>query len=231
MTWQRFPSRIITPLVDKVIVVSQEQKQKLNNNKTVVIPCGIDTGLFQPMPRAEARIKLNLPPDKKLVMWVGEATRPEKRLDIAEAAIDLAREKDPAIELVKVSRQPRQMMPVYMNACDVLLLVSDGEGSPMVIKEAMACNLPIVSTAVGDVPEVIGGTRGCFLCTQEPADVAEKIHLALNNRERTNGRGKINYLQQGETAKKILAIYEEVLHKKKHLPAMSFKLSKGKNDR
>jgi len=102
-----------------------------------------------------------------------------------------------------------------MNACDVLVLVSDGEGSPMVIKEAMACNLPIVSVPVGDVPEVLGNTEGCYLCTQEPQDVAEKLELALRRGKRTNGRKTISHLEIGAISRRIITVYRNVL-KEKH---------------
>jgi len=214
-TWQRFPSRIITPLVNKVILVSQQQKKKLGCEKAEVIPCGIDFNFFQPMPREEARKKLNLPQDKKLVCWVGQNTRPEKRFDIVQAAVAIAQKKDPDIEFVLVSGKPPDVVPVYMNACDVILLVSDGEGSPMVIKEAMACNLPIVSVPVGDVPEVIGGTDGCYLCSQDPEDVAEKLALALQFRKRTDGREKISHMEIGAIARRIISVYEDLLRQKK----------------
>ena len=214
MTWERFPCRMITPLVDKVIVVSQEQKRKLGYKKAVVIPCGIDFDLFSPMPRDETRRKLNLSPEKKLVLWAGEYLRPEKRYDIVEAGVALARERAPSVERVLSSRQPHDLVPLDMNACDVLLLVSDGEGSPMVIKEAMACNMPIVSVPVGDVAEVIGGTDGCYLCSQDPSDVAEKLRLALSRPGRTNGREVIKHMEQGSIAKRIIALYKEVLQEK-----------------
>ncbi|HEY40925.1 MAG TPA: glycosyltransferase family 4 protein [Dehalococcoidia bacterium] len=213
-TWERFPSRMITPLVDKVILVSEEQKQKLGYEKAVVIPCGIDFDVFRPMPQAEARAKVNLPPEKKLVLWVGEFSRPEKRFDIVQAAVEIAREKDPSIELVLVWDKPHDLIPVYMNACDALFLVSDGEGSPMVIKEAMACNTPVVSVPVGDVADVIGGTDGCYLCSQDPNDVAEKLILAINHPGRTNGREMISHMEQSNIAKRIVAVYEELLQEK-----------------
>jgi glycosyltransferase involved in cell wall biosynthesis len=215
MTWQRIPSRLIIPFVNMVILVSQEQKEKLRCEKAEVIPCGVNFDLFKPTPKDKAREKLNLPLDKKLVLWVGQHTRPEKRFDIVQAAVAQARERDPSIELVLVSGQPHELVPIYCNACDVLPLVSDGEGSPMVIKEAMACNLPIVSVPVGDVPEVIGGTDGCYLCTQEPLNIAEKLHLALRNGKRTNGREKIKHLELSIIAKRIITLYREVLREKK----------------
>jgi len=215
MTKERFSCRIITPLVDRVILVSQEQKKKLKFEKAVVIPCGVDFDLFSPMPRDEARRKLGLSPDKKLVIWAGDHSRPEKRFEIVEAAVTLAKKKDQATELILVSGKPHDVVPLYMNACDVLLLVSDGEGSPMVIKEAMACNLPVVSVPVGDVPEVIGGTDGCYFCSQDPSDVAEKLAFALSYPRRTNGRKQIEHMEQGVIARRIIAVYEEVLREKK----------------
>jgi teichuronic acid biosynthesis glycosyltransferase TuaC len=217
MTWQRIPSRLIIPLVDRVILVSEQQREKLGckNGKAAVIPCGVDLQLFQPASGEEARKQLGLPLDKKLVLFFGHS-RPEKRYDIAKAAIDLVRKEDPAVELVLVSNKPHESMPAYMSACDALLLVSDGEGSPTVIKEAMACNLPVVSVAVGDVPAVIGGVDGCYLCKQEPGDAAEKILLALRRGQRTNGRQKVASLEDSVIAKRILAVYREVVPDEKH---------------
>ena len=214
MTWQRIPSRLIIPFMDRVILVSEEQKKKLKCKKADVIPCGINFDLFKPVARDKAREELNLPLDKKLVLWLGQHSRPEKRFDIIQAALDLAQKKDPTIDLVTVAGQPHEIVPGYMNACDVLPLVSDGEGSPMVIKEAMACNLPIVSVPVGDVPEVIKGTDGCYLCSREPADVAEKLLIAMNHPGRTNGREKIKNMEQSIIAKRIMAVYKEVIREK-----------------
>ncbi|MFA5309037.1 MAG: glycosyltransferase family 4 protein [Dehalococcoidales bacterium] len=214
MTWQRFPSRFITPLVDQVILVSEEQKRKLGCQTAEIIPCGINLDFFKPVPREEARQKLNLPMDKKLVLWVGNHRRPEKRYDIVEKAIALAKAKDPSVELVLVDGKPHDVVPLYMSAGDAVLLVSDAEGSPMVIHEAMACNLPIVSVPVGDVPEVIGGTEGCYLCTQDPADVADKLALALQFTGRTSGRENIKYMEEGHTARRILNLYRKVLQQR-----------------
>jgi glycosyltransferase involved in cell wall biosynthesis len=206
-TWQRVPSRLITPLVNRVIVVSEEQKRKLGFKNIQVIPCGIDLEFFKPVPREIARSRLGLAPERKLVVWAGNHLRPEKRFDIVEAAIALARQKDPAIELVLVSGKPHDVVPLYMSACDVLLLVSDAEGSPMVIKEAMACNLAIVSVPVGDVVDVIGETDGCYICRRDPVDVAEKLILALSRSERTSGRERVTHLDEPVIARRIIDVY------------------------
>ena len=174
-SWQALPSRIISRMVDRVIVRTREMKDKMGIEKAEIIPAGVDFDMFKPMPRNKCRRRLGLPLDKKLVLWAGEHARPIKRYDIVEKALAILQQKMPETELVLATGHPLDMVPLYMNACDVLVLVSNAEGSPNVVKESMACNLPVVSVPVGDVPEVIGETEGCYLCTQDPEDAAEKL--------------------------------------------------------
>jgi teichuronic acid biosynthesis glycosyltransferase TuaC len=97
-----------------------------------------------------------------------------------------------------------------MNACDVLVLASDFEGSPVVIKEAMACNLPVVSVDVGDVAQVIAGVQGCYICRREPGDVAEKLSRVLDRLQRTDGRRAVQHLGVDTTVDSLLRVYEEL---------------------
>jgi teichuronic acid biosynthesis glycosyltransferase TuaC len=104
----------------------------------------------------------------------------------------------------------------YYNASDVMVLPSYHEGSPNVIKEAMACNCPIVATDVGDVKWVLGDTEGCYIAGFEPDDFAEKLRLALGFAEtkgKTSGRYRILELglDSDTIAKKIVVVYESVL--------------------
>ena len=214
-TWQAPVCRMVSQLVDRSIVVSPEMKEKGRLGKSHVIPCGIDFELFKPIPREQARAELNLPKDKKLVLYAGEYFRPIKRFDIVQEAMKLLQERASDVELVLVSKKPLSVVPRYMSACDILVLVSDGEGSPMVIKEAMACNLPIVSVPAGDVPDVIGGTESCYLCSQDPRDVAEKMELALERGRRTNGREKIAGMEIGAISRRIMSLYDDVLREKR----------------
>jgi glycosyltransferase involved in cell wall biosynthesis len=201
--------------VDRAIVVSPEMKEKGRLARAEVIPCGVDFELFKPMPKDRAREELDLPRDKKLVLFAGEYFRPIKRFDLVQQSVNLLRERDPEVELVLVAKKPLHEVPKYMSACDAFVLLSDGEGSPQVIKESMACNLPIVAVPVGDVPEVIGGTDGCYLCSQDPADVAEKLALALGRGQRTEGRAKIAHVEMGAIARRIGACYEDLIEEKR----------------
>lgn len=213
--WQAPLCRRVSPLMDSIIVVSQEMKEKGQLESSHVIPCGIDFEMFKPMPREKAREELKLPQNKKLVLFCGEYFRPIKRFDIVRKAMWVLQQNEPDADLVVCSKKPLTEVPKYMNACDVLVLVSDGEGSPMVIKEAMACNLPIVAVPAGDVRDVIGTTKGCYICSQDPYEVAEKLDLVLHEDGRTGGREKIKNMEIGAISRQIISVYQDVLHQKR----------------
>jgi len=105
---------------------------------------------------------------------------------------------------------------LLMNAVDVVLMTSFSEGSPQFIKEAMACNCPIVSVPVGDVPDVINEVEGCYISTYEAADIVAKLKQALKLEKRTEGRNRIIELGlDSETvAKRILEVYNRTINDK-----------------
>ncbi len=209
-SWVGVLCRMLAPLADAVTVTSQQHKDWLGRKDAAVIPCGVDLDLFVPRPREEARALLGLPEDKRLVLFAA-IPRPEKRLDLAVAAVELLRRDDPQVQLVLATNVPHEQMPWYMNACDVLVFPSEYEGSPVVIKEAMACNLPIVSTDTGDVAQVVSRTEGCYISQRDPVDLARKLRLALDRRQRTNGRAVILSLNLDTTIAGVLRVYARVL--------------------
>jgi len=208
-SFQRTLSRLVSARADLNVAVSAEVMQRLRG-RSCVIPCGVDLGRFRPVDIGEARSRLNLPADRKLVLFAA-AMRPEKRFDLVQEAFALVQRQLPEVQLVVVSNQPPELVPLYMNACDVLVLASRKEGSPQVVKEAMACNLPIVSTAVGDVREVIAGIEGCYICTADPQDIADKLAAALAFGRRTDGRKRVEDLSMGRVAERIVEAYGQVL--------------------
>lgn len=222
--WTAPLSRWTSRRVNRTIATSARVQEALGLPGVDVAPCGVDTGLFAPMPQADARAALGLPQDAKLVLFVG-MRRPEKRLDLAEAVVAEVQARQALgqvpegsspgvvqdVRLVVAHNEPHERIPLYMNACDVLILASDGEGSPMVIKEAMACGLPIVSVDVGDVAAVIGGTDGCYVVDREVPALADGLISALHFGRRTAGRAAIMPLSLDAIAARIEEIYRDVL--------------------
>jgi glycosyltransferase involved in cell wall biosynthesis len=193
-----------------VIVKSAAMKARVRADRTEVIPNGVDMNVFRPLERGDALRKTRFT-GKKNVIFVGNPQRPEKNFALAREAVGLL--QDRSVELHALYRHPHDALPAFMNAADVLLLTSLYEGSPNVIKEAMACNCPIVATAVGDIPWVIGETEGCFLADPTPEDVASKVHCALAFNRRTNGRQRVIDLGlDGDTiARRIVDVYRTLI--------------------
>jgi glycosyltransferase involved in cell wall biosynthesis len=207
--YQGWLCKLLAPLVDRVIVTSADHKARLGYAPARIIPCGVDLTLFAPRPRDEARRALGWAPATRTVLWLGDP-RPEKRLDLVRGAFERLAQRCSDVELEIVSRVPHDQVPTYMNAAHALILPSDAEGSPVVIKEAMACNLPIVGVDVGDVAQVIAGVEGCYLAERTVEDLADKLALALQH-EHSAGRAAIQHLQTGAEAQAILALYRELV--------------------
>lgn len=210
--WTAPLCRLTGRLADYTIATSPRVAEALRLPGVEVLPCGVDAGLFRPMPQQEARRQLGLPAAAPLLLFVG-APRPEKRLPLIREAYALLRRELPAAQLILVHDEPRERIPLYMNACDVLVLASVAEGAPMVVREAMACNLPIVTTDVGDVAELFAGLPGHYIAEARPEALAEKLRLALTFRGRTQGRGRVLPWSLDAIAARLEAIYRQVSDK------------------
>ena len=202
--------------VDLLISVCKDLIEVLNfRGKSTVKPPGVDLELFKPLNKLECRRKLNLDKDKDIVFFPADIKSPKRRtqkgFDILQTAFALLPREN--VLLTTGGSISHQDMPLYMNASDVVVQTSNFEASPMIIKEAMACNVPIVSTDVGDTKEIVGNTEGCFVCEREPEDIAQKMRLALDYGKRTNGRKRIEELGLGlqQIAQTIIKIYGEII--------------------
>lgn len=169
-------------IANGVIVMTEEMKKASNRSDAWIIPFGANTDIFKPYPATLARTELNLPHDKKLVLFPWKPTRPEKRFWIAQEVVSLLR-SNYDVELLTIVNKPREIISRYMSACDVMLLTSEHEGSPLAVRESLACKLPVVSVDVGDVRKVVKKTRGGYIASDKVADLAEKVSWVFERRE------------------------------------------------
>lgn len=212
--------KIVTKVLQKIswrhiIVKSEDMRKTLNIASASVIPNGVATDIFYPMDKTECQKKLSWDITKKHILFVANPSRPEKNYILANEAFILLNNKQ--AELHSLSSVPNGQVPIWINAADVVVLTSLWEGSPNVIKEAMACDRPIVATNVGDIAWVFGDTEGCYLAQFDVKDVAEKIQLALQfsrSKGKTNGRQRIEALGLDSVtiANKIIDVYKKTIN-------------------
>ncbi len=174
---------------------------------SAVLPCGPGLERFGPLPRAEARRRLDLDPDGSYLFFPANPARPEKRHDrAAEVAVACG-----ADLLSGGSIEPEQM-PLWLNAANAVLVTSDYEGFGMAAVESLACEVPVLSTPVGIAPYALGGIDGC-LCAPFDADAwaaVAKGHLGAAE-PRVAGAARAAALSAGAMAERVTVAYRAVL--------------------
>jgi glycosyltransferase involved in cell wall biosynthesis len=207
-------SRIAHRLSSRGIVVSERLLAYLDDKaRCSVIPCGVDMDVFQPMDRSVARNALakakgsRFDENKKYILFSSTFDRPVKNPSLAiEAVKSLGKD----FELIEFRDYHDKDVVFLFNACDVLLLTSHTEGSPQVVKEAMACNRPVVTTDVGDVRTIIKETAGCFISAPEKTEIANNIIMALQFKH-TNGRDVIGDSYNNEVLiTRVIDVYNSI---------------------
>jgi teichuronic acid biosynthesis glycosyltransferase TuaC len=198
-----------------IIVKSDEMLQKLDNiRKVSLIPNGINMNEFYFIDQKVARKELRLNQEGKIALFISNPERPEKNYNLAREAIHLC---DCEITFIPVFNILPDKLKFYYSAADVLIMTSLHEGSPNVIKEAMACCCPIVSTDVGNVKWLFGTIKGYYITGFDPQEIALNILKAVDFREKngkTEGRERILKLGlDSETiATRIIEVYKKVLN-------------------
>ena len=150
-------------------------------------------------------------PTQKHVLFGAEPWRPEKRFALARAAMDQLGMDHDGVQLHVLDGLPHEAVPSWLNAADVVLITSIHEGSPNVVKEALACNVPVVSVDVGDVRERLEGIEGCFIAASSPDDLAAKLKQVLERGRRIDARDRARELSSDRVAARLRRIYEELL--------------------
>jgi teichuronic acid biosynthesis glycosyltransferase TuaC len=213
-------SRMVARQADAVIVVSEHMKRYLPRSAAAhVMPSGIDLELFRPQLRDQVRTAIGLPLDERLVLFVGNPALARKRFALAQAAVDALGPGQPVRLIVGWEMQHRQIADL-MSACDALIVTSMQEGSPNSVKEALACNLPVVSVPVGDVALRLKGVAGCELCPNDRVEtLAAALGRVLQRRERIEGRSAVEHLNEVLLTRQLIGIYRSVLPAREALEA------------
>jgi teichuronic acid biosynthesis glycosyltransferase TuaC len=209
---QRFVSRMVSSIADATIVVSPDIASRCPGT---VIPCGVDLEKFSRTERAQAREELGLSAAGKLVLFPFNPDRRLKRFDIAEAAVQLLRRRGMDVSILPVWNVVNERMPLYYSAADVMVLCSDTEGSPTSVKEALACDLPVVATDVGDVRSILTGIDGTEICEQNVESLTAGLERALKRHEQFafHSHLAMKRFDQSRTGRALMDVYTTVCAK------------------
>ena len=208
-----FLSRLSTLLSSYNIFVSarlvRSIPKKILNEKNIIIPMGYDSKLFKHINKSAARNMLSLDLKKKYVLFAGNYSKSVKGYPLARKVINLL---DESYELIKLDYAPYEKMVIYMNASDVLLMTSYQEGAPVIIKEALACDLPVISTDVGDVREIIEFVPGNFISKKRnPVKIANLIRRSIEMEPTNVGSKKMEKYTAKKMNNRVLGIYLDLL--------------------
>jgi glycosyltransferase involved in cell wall biosynthesis len=187
-----------------------------------VIPNGVDLSRFRPAAdpaeRRALRGELGFPPGARVVLFGADPARPRKRFPLAEAAAREAEQRLAAtpgplarpLRLVAVHDRPHDEVARMLRAADLLLFTSDVEGSPNIVKEAMASGLAVVSVDVGDTRARLEGVSGCRLARDTPEALGAAAAELLAGTEPRGGREAVAELSMERVAERVRALYASV---------------------
>lgn len=199
---------------DEVVVMTREMATVLDR-PAHVIPHGIDMETFQSKSTTSARKELGWDQEKRHVLFPYSADREIKDFPKAARVVATAQSTvDTDIELHTISGVEHSRMSDYYNATDVLLLTSKREGSPNVLREALACNTPVVGTDVGDVAERLDGVSPSAVCQSE-TELNEAVAEILADPRSSNGRQKAFQTSTERTGERLEGVYHRALGSEK----------------
>ncbi len=207
----RLATAPVLGLMDIVGAVSaalvQELPGRRARSRALVLPCGVDTGRFGPIPRVQARQALGLEPDRRYLLFPADPARGEKRYDLA-----LALARAAGAQLLTLGHVEPEEVPQWVNAADAVVVPSDREGFGLAVLEALACDVPVFATPVGIHAEALAGIAGA-LC--EPFSLqrwSEALASTLDSEDpRVEGRSRARSYSSEVMAGRVHAAWEQAL--------------------
>lgn len=208
--WQRCVSTAAA-LRCTPIVVSAAGRTRLHAAKATVIPMGVNTSLLRPDDRRAARRLLGWPEDGRYALLAGSRRNPVKGADLFDAAVREARAHLPELTGKALEGFSRNDVVLAFNAADVTVVASRSEGSPVTVRESLACETPVVSVDVGDVSSVIAQLPGCAIVARDPVSIADGICRAVLGPRDSTLRARAELTSRGAVAQQVLNVYRDAL--------------------
>ena len=207
--WQRHVSWLVSRR-SLPVFVSEEGRRALGHPSAAVIPTGVDTELFQPIDRRVARRRLGWEEDARYILLPGARSLPGKRVDLFDAAVAEVRKDVPCARGVALQGFSREQAALVLNAVDVTLMTSDREGSPVTVRESLACMTPVVSVEVGDVAAVVADLPGCGIFPRQARALAKGVLDALTAERDAELRRRAEQTSRRRVAERLAALYTDI---------------------
>jgi teichuronic acid biosynthesis glycosyltransferase TuaC len=208
--WQRMVSAVVARR-SVPIFVHRAGAQLLWCRSGHVIPVGVDTDAFVPADRSAMRDRLGWNEEARYLLFPGSRHNQVKRPDLFAATIDALRAAGQRVEPVYLENLSRAQAAEVIAAVDLTLMTSDWEGSPVTVRESLACETPVVSVPVGDVAETLAALPGCEIAPREPASLAAAVTRALASPPSPALRERALTTSRTRTAERVAAVYREVV--------------------
>jgi teichuronic acid biosynthesis glycosyltransferase TuaC len=210
----QFISRQIALIADEAIIVADNMRAYLPTSRNYsVIATGVNQRIFVPMEQSKARRFISLNHKAPIIFFPANPNSTVKRFSLAQASIELVQQQMPSVQFIVGGAIAPDEMPYYLNACDTLLLSSVHEGSPTIVKEALCCNLPIVSVDVGDVRERLQDIEGCAIVDDQPQALADALLKVLQTRQRLQADAVAEKLSAEYEVERVIEIYQRAIAK------------------
>jgi teichuronic acid biosynthesis glycosyltransferase TuaC len=206
----RLATRAVLGRIDLPAAVSAELAARIPGRaarRARVLPCGVDIERFKPVPREQARLELGLPTERPFLLFPADPARAEKRHDRAVAVASRT-----GAELIDLGSTDPELMPLWINAANAVLVPSEREGFGLAVLEALACDVPVLATPVGIHPEALDGLPGALCAPFEPdawAHVASE-HLGSPD-PRIDGRDRAVRFSSSAMAEAVLEAWRGML--------------------
>ncbi len=186
---------------------SLSKKLSLFSDKAEIIPCGVNLNLFKPIDKLASRDKLGLDHNYNYVLFSSSFNNKIKNAALAKLALSNFEN----IILLEMKGYSREEVHLLMNAVDILIVTSHSETGPLVVKEALACNCPIISTDVGDVKELANGTKNCYIVEYDAKQIEQRIRDILSSNKKSDGRAAVKHISLEKIATDVYSVYKRVL--------------------